>query len=81
MVSVQPFINRWKDSGASERANFHSFVFDLCDLLGLPRPDPATDQTTRNDYTFERPVTFDDGACGSLRRTPQQTTIARRVSG
>ena len=31
-------------------------------MLDLPRPDPATDDTSLNDYTFERSVTFADGA-------------------
>ncbi len=55
------FIQRWKLSGGSERANFQSFARELCDVLDSPKPDPATDQTARNDYTFERTVSFDDG--------------------
>ena len=61
MPDLQPFIDRWKASGASEKANFQSFIHELCERLDLPRPDPATDQTARNDYTFERLVTFDEG--------------------
>jgi len=59
---IQNFIERWKQSGASERANFQPFITELCDVLELPHPDPASDDTTLNDYTFERSVTFDDGA-------------------
>ena len=61
MPDLQAFIDKWKRSGASERANFHSFLFELCDLLGVDRPDPATDQTALNDYTFERFVKLDEG--------------------
>ena len=61
MPDLHAFIDKWKRSGASERANFHSFLFELCHVLALPRPDPATDQSARNDYTFERAVRLDDG--------------------
>ena len=61
MPDLNAFIDRWKASGASEKANFQSFIHELCEVLALPHPDPATDQTARNDYTFERTVTFDDG--------------------
>ncbi len=61
---VAAFIARWSASGAAERSNFQSFLLELCDLLDLPRPDPATPDTERNAYVFERPVTFTDGASG-----------------
>ena len=35
------FIARWRESDASERANAQSFLNDLIDLLGEPRPDNA----------------------------------------
>jgi len=57
-LEVEDFINRWKQSGGSERANFQSFANDLTELLGVPRPDPATAQAQRDSYRFERPVTF-----------------------
>lgn len=57
-MQVEQFIERWKQSGGSERANFQSFANDLTELLGVPRPDPATAQGQRDSYRFERPVTF-----------------------
>lgn len=57
-MDVEAFINRWKSSGGSESANFHSFAHDLTDLLSVPRPDPATGDLTRDSYRFEHPVTF-----------------------
>lgn len=33
----------------------------MCELLGLPRPDPARDDTRDNAYVFERRVTFRHG--------------------
>lgn len=55
---VAKFISRWSNASAAERANYAMFLSELCDLLGVPRPDPATDDTTHNAYVFERAVTF-----------------------
>ncbi|MDZ4085882.1 MAG: type IIL restriction-modification enzyme MmeI [Tabrizicola sp.] len=55
---MEDFIAPWKASGGSESANFHSFAHDLTDLLGVPRPDPATGDLKRDSYRFEHPVTF-----------------------
>jgi hypothetical protein len=52
------FIERWKASGASERANCQPFLLGLCTLLGVPEPDNATDTPATDAYVFERPVTF-----------------------
>ncbi|WP_366933238.1 type IIL restriction-modification enzyme MmeI [Tabrizicola sp.] len=57
-LDVEAFLKRWKPSGGSESANFHSFANDLTDLLGVPRPDPATGDLKRVSYRFEHPVTF-----------------------
>lgn len=55
------FIFRWKASGASERANYQIFLTELCELLGVERPRPATDKVHEASYNFERPVEFNDG--------------------
>lgn len=55
------FIDRWERSGAAERANYQLFLSELCDLVGVPRPDPATPDTHENAYVFERSVTFHHG--------------------
>lgn len=57
-MEIEQFINRWKKSGGSERANFQTFANELCDVLGVPRPAPATQTATANSYCFEHPVTF-----------------------
>lgn len=61
--SIEKFIARWQKSSAAERSNFQLFITELCDALGLQRPDPATHAETDNDYVFERTVIFqhDDG--------------------
>lgn len=55
------FINRWATSGAAERANYQLFLCELCDVLGVPRPEPAKADSSQNPYVFEHPVRFDDG--------------------
>ena len=52
------FIDRWKNSGAAERANYQLFLSELCDVLDVPRPDPTKPDDTENAYVFERSVTF-----------------------
>ena len=52
------FIARWQNSGAAERANYQLFLAELCDLLGVPRPDPTRPDDADNAYVFERSVTF-----------------------
>ncbi len=64
MPDVEAFIQRWQNATGSERANHQLFVAELCDLLELPRPDPATEDNAENAYVFERLVNFHnpDGA-------------------
>ncbi|MEP7377885.1 MAG: DNA methyltransferase, partial [Chitinophagaceae bacterium] len=59
--TTEKFISRWKSSGASERANYQLFLTELCELLGVEKPRPASDKVHEATYTFERPVEFDDG--------------------
>ncbi len=54
---VEQFITRWQGrEGGQERANYGLFLIELCDVLGLPRPDPAGVNSEHNDYVFERAV-------------------------
>ena len=53
-TDVSDFIARWKGNTGSERANFQSFMTELCVLLDLPRPDPGDGDTSQNAYVFER---------------------------
>ena len=59
--SIERFISRWQAAGGSERANYQLFIGELTELLGLPRPDPARDDTRDNAYVFERRVRFRHG--------------------
>lgn len=55
---VEAFIARWTKAGGSERANYQLFLTELTEVLDLPKPDPASDDTRDNAYVFERRVTF-----------------------
>ena len=55
-AALDTFIARWQRAGGSERANYQLFLTELCEVLGLPRPDPAGDDTRDNAYVFERRV-------------------------
>jgi hypothetical protein len=57
-LNIDDFITRWQQSGGSERANFQTFANELCDVLGVPRPTPASETAIGNAYHFEHPVTF-----------------------
>ena len=57
-AGADAFIKRWRESGGAERSNAQSFISELCDLLGVARPEPARQETALNDYVFERGVTF-----------------------
>ena len=67
--AIDAFIGRWKKSGGSELANFQMFADELCDLLGVKRPDPSQAENESNDYVFERRVDFkfDDGSTSAGR--------------
>ncbi len=53
---VKEFINRWKQSGAAERANYQLFLTELAELLDVPRPEPAKDDDRENAYVFDRAI-------------------------
>jgi len=39
---LDAFIHRWQGrEGGQERANYALFLTELCDAIGVPRPDPA----------------------------------------
>ncbi|MDP3610814.1 MAG: class I SAM-dependent DNA methyltransferase, partial [Rubrivivax sp.] len=59
--ATEAFIHRWSKASGSERANCQLFVAELCALLDLPGPDPASEDTRDNAYVFERRVTFAHG--------------------
>ncbi|TSE24438.1 type IIL restriction-modification enzyme MmeI [Tepidimonas aquatica] len=55
-LDIEAFITRWSAASGSERANYQLFLTELCELLDLPRPEPASEDTRDNAYVFERRV-------------------------
>ena len=58
-MTPQDFIERWQPSAGSERANYQGFLTELAELIGAPRPEPATGDSRRDAYVFERKVKID----------------------
>ena len=67
-MTFSDFAARWQKSGGAERANYGLFLQDLCDLIGVPKPDPTTDTASQDQYVLERAVTFNDGPKKSTGR-------------
>ncbi len=63
---IAAFIARWQASGAAERANYQLFLSELCDVLEVERPHPATADPAANAYVFEKPVPLPHGATGRI---------------
>jgi len=64
---IGAFITRWDGTEQAERANYARFLDELCDVLRVPRPDPAAGPL--GDYRYERSVTHHeaDGATTTRR--------------
>jgi hypothetical protein len=75
-ATVATFISRWSKAEAAERANYVLFLSELCDLLGVGRPDPAGPATESNAYVFERAVTFHHR--GSTKTTTGRIDLYKR---
>jgi hypothetical protein len=67
---IDGFIARWTArEGGAERANYALFLSELCDQIGVARPEPSGADADRNDYVFERQVRFrHDGGADSVGR-------------
>ncbi|MFZ4789979.1 MAG: class I SAM-dependent DNA methyltransferase [Candidatus Competibacteraceae bacterium] len=55
------FLADWLYADGSERANYQLFLTQLCALLNVPLPEPATGQPEQDSYVFERRVNFRHG--------------------
>jgi len=70
-LDCEAFIARWTTrEGGAERANYQMFLSELCDLIGVSRPDPAGIEREHNDYVFERAV---------RRRASDEIMSSRRI--
>jgi MmeI, N-terminal domain len=70
-AALDEFFRRWEASGAAERANYSMFLNELCDILEVPRPDPAGPDDEKNAYVFERAVPFPN---------PDGSTTVKRIN-
>lgn len=52
-MTPKEFIGKWRDNPLKERASYQLHFIDLCALLGVPTPSPASAET----YCFERGAT------------------------
>ena len=68
--TMDEFFRRWETSGAAERANYSMFLNELCDLLDVPKPDPAGPDDDKNAYVFKRTVPFPN---------PDGSTTVKRI--
>jgi MmeI, DNA-methyltransferase domain/MmeI, N-terminal domain/MmeI, helicase spacer domain/MmeI, target recognition domain len=66
-ADLDEFIQRWsQNTGGAERANYALFLTELCAALALDNPEPASADTIKNDYVFERSVRRRDGSTGRI---------------
>lgn len=72
---VEAFITRWAKASGSERANYQLFLTGLAQLLSLPEPEPANEDTRDNAYVFERRV---DQMAADGTLTPGYIDLYRR---
>ncbi len=57
-MTVEGFIAKWAASEAAERAHKDSFLNELCDVIGVPRPDQLTGDPAKDRYVFEADATL-----------------------
>jgi hypothetical protein len=60
-MNAEDFITRWQRSGGAELANSQSFLKELCQLLGVPEPEPTQADESQNSYVFEKAVNLNNG--------------------
>lgn len=65
-MNSDSFITRWGQSGVAERANYQLFLSELCDMLGVERPQPTDPDERANAYVFEKAVPSTRGTMGRI---------------
>ena len=64
--SMDAFLQRWAASGAAERANYQLFLTELCDVIGVARPEPQAADDAHNAYVFEKATPLPHGTTGRI---------------
>lgn len=65
---LRAFIGRWDGTEMAERANYARFLDEFCDVLDVPRPEPASGAS--GAYRYER---------GVLHHEADETATTRRI--
>ncbi|MFY8094217.1 MAG: class I SAM-dependent DNA methyltransferase [Niveispirillum sp.] len=55
-MNAEKFIEYWSGRGGSERANYQKFINELCELIGVDKPEASHAEDHRNEYVFEKRV-------------------------
>ncbi len=58
-LSLKALAARWADAKPAERANAQSYLIELCEALGVPRPQPAG---SGYEFEFAMTITGRDGS-------------------
>lgn len=66
-AAIDAVIARRQHASSTERANYQLFLTELCELLALPRPEPAREGYEDNAYGLERRVDFRHGDSSESR--------------
>ena len=51
---ITEWIAKWQKSGGAERANYQLFLTELCDVLGVPHPEPTIANANKNSTPRSR---------------------------
>jgi hypothetical protein len=54
-AAIEGFIERWSQATGSERVNYQLFITELCALLDVPLPQPATDDVGEKQLCLRAP--------------------------
>ena len=66
LPEIEAFIARWSGTAQAERANYARFLDELCPIIEVPKPDPATG--AGGDYRYERGVAHREADGSSSNR-------------
>ncbi len=84
-MTPEDFISRWQRSGGAEMANSQSFLKELCQLLGVPEPEPTQADESKNTYVFEKAVNLNNGdgtsSTGRVNLYRQKTFVLESKQG
>jgi hypothetical protein len=60
-MNPDDFISRWRRSSGAELASSQSFLKELCQLLGVPEPEPTQADESQNVDVFEKAISLNNG--------------------